>query len=136
MATLDDAELLDVLASERDHHPAARRELVEQRTGHLLRGGGDQDAIERRVLGPAARPVADADADAVAERAPFDGVLVTAAGTEPPAALLEQLKPGGRMVVPLGGQEVQQLSVVERGRGEDHSVRRILPVRFTRLETA
>jgi protein-L-isoaspartate(D-aspartate) O-methyltransferase len=71
-----------------------------------------------------------------AEHAPFDGILVTAAASEPPAALLEQLKPGGRMVVPLGGQEVQQLSVVERGWGQDHSVRRILPVRFTRLEMA
>ena len=71
-----------------------------------------------------------------AEHAPFDRILVTAAAPEPPAALVEQLAPGGRMVIPLGGKEVQQLSVVARGAGGEVETNAVLPVRFTQLETA
>ena len=71
-----------------------------------------------------------------AEHAPFDRVLVTAAASDPPSALVEQLALGGRMVIPLGSEEVQQLSVVEKARDGDTSIRPIMPVRFTRLEIA
>ena len=71
-----------------------------------------------------------------AEYAPFDAVLVTAAADEPPPELLDQLAPGGRMVVPLGDSDVQQLSVVEKARDGGVSTRALMPVRFTRLETA
>lgn len=70
------------------------------------------------------------------EHAPFDAVLVTAAAPEPPARLVEQLAPGGRMVIPLGGGEVQQLSVVEKDIGGAIAVRALMPVRFTQLELA
>ena len=70
-----------------------------------------------------------------AEHAPFDRILVTAAAKEPPAALVDQLKPGGRMVIPLGGAEVQQLSVVERKTDGSVETRAVMPVRFTQLET-
>jgi protein-L-isoaspartate(D-aspartate) O-methyltransferase len=70
------------------------------------------------------------------DNAPFDRILVTAAATEPPAPLLQQLKPGGRMVVPLGGDDVQQLSVVERSSEGDTNIRSVMPVRFTQLEVA
>ena len=70
------------------------------------------------------------------EHAPFDAILVTAAAPEPPERLLEQLAPGGRMVIPLGGGEVQQLSVVEKAVGGAVAVRALMPVRFTRLELA
>ena len=69
-----------------------------------------------------------------ADHGPFDRILVTAAAAEPPPALIEQLAPGGRMVIPIGGKEVQQLSVVEHGPDGEPAVRAILPVRFTQLE--
>jgi protein-L-isoaspartate(D-aspartate) O-methyltransferase len=70
------------------------------------------------------------------DHAPFDRILVTAAAPAPPQALGEQLRPGGLMVIPLGGKDVQQLSVVTRQRDGTLTVREVLPVRFTQLETA
>jgi protein-L-isoaspartate(D-aspartate) O-methyltransferase len=69
------------------------------------------------------------------EHAPFDRILVTAAAPSPPEALLDQLAPGGRMVIPLGGKDVQQLSVVEKDSAGAAAVREVIPVRFTQLET-
>ena len=68
------------------------------------------------------------------EHAPFDAILVTAAAAEPPAALVEQLKTGGRMVIPLGGTEVQQLSVAEKQADGALMTRPVMAVRFTQLE--
>lgn len=48
------------------------------------------------------------------ENAPFDGILVTAAPPEIPAALMEQLAVGGRMVVPVGTDQSQLLKVIDR----------------------
>jgi protein-L-isoaspartate(D-aspartate) O-methyltransferase len=45
---------------------------------------------------------------------PFDGIVITAAAPVVPEALLQQLKTGGRLVVPLGGSETQVMTVVER----------------------
>lgn len=68
------------------------------------------------------------------EHAPFDAILLTAAAAEPPPVLIEQLKPGGRMVVPVGGEDIQQLSVVEKDEDGELTTRHVMPVRFTRLE--
>ncbi len=46
--------------------------------------------------------------------APFDGIIVTAAPTQVPPQLLDQLAEGGRMVVPVGGEGVQELKVIDR----------------------
>ena len=70
------------------------------------------------------------------EHAPFERILVTAAATEPPQPLIDQLAPGGRMVIPLGGKDVQQLSIVEKSPDGSVAVQAVLPVRFTQLETA
>lgn len=48
------------------------------------------------------------------ERAPFDAIVVTAGAREVPPALIAQLKRGGRMVIPVGSQDQQQLLVLEK----------------------
>jgi len=68
------------------------------------------------------------------EKAPFDGIIVTAAPPRVPEALVEQLAPGGRMVIPVGERYgVQELLVLVKR--EDGSVERrsVLPVRFVPL---
>ena len=68
------------------------------------------------------------------EQAPFDRIIVTAAPELIPVALLDQLAPGGRMVVPAGLPDAQQLLLVEKDSNDKLSTREILPVRFSLLE--
>ena len=68
------------------------------------------------------------------EHAPFDAIIVTAAAAQVPPALVAQLKPGGRMVIPVGGSsEVQVLQVMVKQADGAISTRRSLPVRFVPL---
>jgi protein-L-isoaspartate(D-aspartate) O-methyltransferase len=68
------------------------------------------------------------------EAAPFDSIIVTAAPAAIPPPLLDQLKPGGRLVVPVGGAgDVQQLLVAEKRADGTISIRRTLAVRFVPL---
>ena len=68
------------------------------------------------------------------EHAPFDAVIVTAAAARVPPALVAQLKPGGRMVIPVGGEnEVQFLQVMVKQADGSISTQRSLPVRFVPL---
>ncbi len=67
------------------------------------------------------------------ERAPFDRIIVTAAPDLIPPPLLQQLEPGGRMVIPAGLEEDQRLLLVTRDAGGRFSTREILPVRFSQL---
>jgi protein-L-isoaspartate(D-aspartate) O-methyltransferase len=69
------------------------------------------------------------------EHAPFDKVLVSVAAEHAPPALLEQLKPGGRLVLPVGGEEEQFLTVIEKDAAGKLDERKLIPVRFSRLET-
>jgi protein-L-isoaspartate(D-aspartate) O-methyltransferase len=62
------------------------------------------------------------------EAAPFDAIMVTAAAPRIPAPLKEQLREGGRLVIPVG-DEYQELIVVTR-KGASFEERRVLPVRF------
>jgi protein-L-isoaspartate(D-aspartate) O-methyltransferase len=66
------------------------------------------------------------------EEAPFDAIIATAAPEEVPPRLLAQLKPGGRMVIPVGRQNgAQELLRITRGKsGELPQVENLLPVRF------
>jgi protein-L-isoaspartate(D-aspartate) O-methyltransferase len=68
------------------------------------------------------------------EEAPFDAILVTAAAPEVPQALLDQLAPGGRMVIPLGApHEQQMLTLFEKAADGTVSRRDLLPVAFVPL---
>lgn len=64
--------------------------------------------------------------------APYNGILVTAGAAEVPQALLDQLAPGGRLVIPVGAGDTQQLMVIVRE--ESGFSRHVLdPVRFVPL---
>jgi len=72
-----------------------------------------------------------------AARAPFDGIIVTAAPPHVPPALIAQLKPGGRMVIPVGGEaEIQFLHVMVKQADGSITRQRSLPVRFVPLTRA
>ena len=66
------------------------------------------------------------------ERAPFDGILVTAAAPRIPAALREQLAAGGRLVIPIGDAQDQELVVLRRTASR-YEERRVGGVRFVPL---
>jgi protein-L-isoaspartate(D-aspartate) O-methyltransferase len=68
------------------------------------------------------------------EYAPFDKVIVTAAPDLIPPSLINQLKAGGRMVIPVGLPEAQQLVVAQKDLSGRMTVREIMPVRFSLLE--
>ena len=70
------------------------------------------------------------------EHAPYDKVMVTAAPDLIPPSLINQLKPGGRMMIPAGLSDDQQLILVEKSANGRLSTREILPVRFSQLEGA
>lgn len=68
------------------------------------------------------------------EEAPFDAVIVTAAAGFIPPPLIEQLKPGGRMVIPVGSvYGIQTLILVEKSGSGEIRTRSLLPVRFVPL---
>ncbi len=65
------------------------------------------------------------------EEAPFDAIIVTAAAPDLPEALVKQLKPGGRMVIPLGHRAGDQaLNLVRKGEDGTIDRRVVLPVAF------
>ncbi len=70
------------------------------------------------------------------EHAPFDRILVCAASELIPAMLLKQLAPGGKMVVPTGMPDSQNLMYVEKNEAGKVRTRDVLPVRFALLESA
>ncbi|TFG81463.1 MAG: protein-L-isoaspartate O-methyltransferase, partial [Chromatiales bacterium] len=68
------------------------------------------------------------------EQAPFDAIIVTAAASHVPPPLVDQLKPGGRMIIPVGSRfMVQELLLVEKSAAGAVTTRQILPVAFVPL---
>jgi len=68
------------------------------------------------------------------EHAPFDAIVVTAAASSIPPPLVQQLKPGGRMVIPVGSSFfTQTLLLVEKDANGRVRTRQVLPVRFVPL---
>jgi protein-L-isoaspartate(D-aspartate) O-methyltransferase len=68
------------------------------------------------------------------EHAPFDKIIVTAAPDLIPPPLIAQLKPGGKMVIPTGIPDKQQLVLLEKAESGKLATREVLPVRFSELE--
>ncbi|MCW8963672.1 MAG: protein-L-isoaspartate(D-aspartate) O-methyltransferase [Gammaproteobacteria bacterium] len=68
------------------------------------------------------------------EHAPFDAIVVTAAATQIPPPLIKQLKPGGRMVIPVGSRFLtQQLMLVTKDDAGKVTTEQVLPVAFVPL---
>ena len=67
-----------------------------------------------------------------AEKGPFDAIIVTASPREVPAALLAQLRAGGRLIIPVGDAETQTLTLVTRG-DDGFETTLVEPVRFVPL---
>jgi protein-L-isoaspartate(D-aspartate) O-methyltransferase len=96
-------------------------ELAEQARVNLAAAGYDKVEV---VVGDGTL--------GVPERAPFDGIAVAAAAPELPETLYEQLRPGGRLVVPVGGPRAQRLEVIVRS-PEGPAVVHSVPCRFVPL---
>lgn len=68
------------------------------------------------------------------EHGPYDAIVVTAAAGHVPPPLIEQLAPGGRMVIPVGGPfQTQHLVLVEKAADGSVTTRSLMPVRFVPL---
>jgi protein-L-isoaspartate(D-aspartate) O-methyltransferase len=69
------------------------------------------------------------------EHAPYDGIIVTAAATHIPKPLIEQLKPGGKLVIPVGRPHLyQELTLVEKDVNGEIDIREVLGVAFVPLQ--
>jgi len=68
------------------------------------------------------------------DQAPFDGIIITAAAPHVPAPLLEQLKPGGRLVIPVGHEYyAQELLVIQKQENNHFTRRKVIDVVFVPL---
>ena len=90
-----------------------------------------REALERTGYGRVHVHVGDGSLGLPAE-APFDAIAVAAAAPDVPASLYEQLEPGGRLAVPVGGLGGQELQLVVRS-PEGPAVLRTVPCRFVPL---
>src|SRR6266581_5702115 len=96
-------------------------ELAEQARANLAAAGYERVEV---VVGDGTLGLPD--------RAPFDGIAVAAAAPGFPQTLYEQLRPGGRLVVPVGGTRAQRLEVIVRS-PEGPAVVHSVPCRFVPL---
>jgi len=67
------------------------------------------------------------------EHAPYDRIIVTAAAREIPPTLIEQLKPDGRLLIPVGNKDYQDLSLITKDSEGNIIISSIEPVRFVPL---
>ena len=118
------------------YQAAILAEIVSQvYTIEILAPLGNAAAARLKALGYANVEVRIGDGYAGwPERAPFDAIVVTAAAPRVPQALVDQLKPGGRMVIPVGeSPAAQELLVITKGTDGAIRSRSVLPVRFVPL---
>jgi protein-L-isoaspartate(D-aspartate) O-methyltransferase len=93
-----------------------------------------QERLKRLAIANAAIRIGDGSRG-WAEHAPYDKILVAAGAKEVPAALVAQLKPGGRLVMPLGPAKDQRLSLIRKEADDSLKALAIMQVRFSELET-
>ncbi len=139
-------------------------EIIEPKPEHRVleigTGSGYQAAVLAEIidevytieiipqLGEQAREILDAQYNNVhvkiadgyygwEEHAPFDAIVVTAAAEYIPPPLVEQLREGGRMIIPVGSPfQIQQLMLVTKEEDGHISTRSLMPVRFVPFERA
>jgi protein-L-isoaspartate(D-aspartate) O-methyltransferase len=108
----------------REVHTVEIVEPLAARAAATLRGLGYADVEVRTGDGYGGWP----------ERAPFDKIIVTAGADHIPGPLLDQLRPGGRMVIPLGDRpDTLELTIVDKDPRGRVRKRALLPVRFVPL---
>jgi protein-L-isoaspartate(D-aspartate) O-methyltransferase len=118
------------------YQAAVLAELAEEvYTVEIVAPLGERAARDLRALGYGNVEVRVGDGYAGwPEHAPYDAIVVTAAPQRIPAPLLEQLRPGGRLVIPVGPMHAaQELRVVEKDDDGDLRERSVVPVRFVPL---
>jgi len=99
------------------------RELVEFARDNLRRTGYDKYVTVIHGDGSLGLP----------EHAPYDRIMVTAAAPSIPENLVKQLKPGGRMVIPVGGRYYQVLKIVDKDESGNVRVSNSVPCIFVPL---
>jgi protein-L-isoaspartate(D-aspartate) O-methyltransferase len=101
--------------------------LAEQAKGRLERLGYTRNVHKKQGDGYLGWP----------EHAPFDSILVTCGADQVPEPLFEQLKPGGKMIIPVGRDASSQvLRVIEKSPDGAQTSRDVVPVRFVPLRRA
>lgn len=121
------------------YQAAVLAELVKQvYTIEIIEPLGQQAAARLRRLGyDNVEPRLGDGYNGWAEHAPFDAIVVTAAASHIPPPLIDQLKPGARMVIPVGSRFLtQQLLLVKKTEAGEVITRQMLPVRFVPLTGA
>jgi len=121
------------------YQAAVLAHLVRQvHTVEIVEPLARQAAARLRSLGYQNVSVLHADGyNGLKAEAPFDAIIVTAAATHIPPPLVQQLKPGGRMVIPVGGPfATQTLMLVEKNAAGKVTTRHVLPVAFVPLTRA
>ncbi len=104
----------------------------------IIRELGEKAAARLKRLGYSNISVRIADGNSGwPENAPYDAIMVTAASPVIPARLIEQLKTGGKMIIPVGSPNSnQELLLIDKNENDEITTRRILPVVFVPLTSA
>ena len=138
------ALMTDLLCPEKDHvilevgagsgyQAAVLSHLVDKiYTIEIVKALADKAAKHLKKLGYQNVAIIQGDAtEGCSEHAPYDGIIVTAAASHIPAALKEQLKPGGRLVIPVGRPHMpQELMLIQKDEHDGFTEKNILPVAF------
>ncbi len=118
------------------YQAAVLAEIIDQvYTIEIIRPLGEQARIKLEAQYSNAHVMIGDGYHGWEEHAPFDAIVVTAAAEYIPPPLIEQLKEGGRMIIPVGSPfQMQQLMLVEKKKSGEISTRSLMPVRFVPFE--